>query len=417
MLIKTQYKVKKDDTVSAIAKNYSVTVQEIISVNPNIFTPDRPQDGSLIYPDEILNIPSGVVDELKQAQIIKADAEDELTILIDNAKCPLPHEFEFVDIFDSCSDNFNITYPFDPKLKNPAYKINVDDFVTKGLPGIKLYIGNDPVLTGSIEVPSNAVTPSAVTQALAGRSATFLLEKSDILPSIEREYLNLKLKDLADIVAGAYGISVEIQSGLDISEPFPKVTIEDNEKPFFFLARLCQERNCILGKTGQGKLLIHKAVNSEPVANFKIDNNFLDFIGAQSLEFSFDTRELYGQYQGKTSTPDNQDLTATVKSKFLLQQSIQIKNYSDAEENTLKSMTEWEEQKAIRGMYKNAIPYPDWLNPNTGKRWKTGQLVTIESTEAGLAIKTLLIRSIRFLQSADDRKTAVLNLMPVGGYL
>lgn len=419
MPIKTQYTVQSGDTTSLIALNYSVTVQQIIDANPQVFTPDRPLDGSLIYPGDVLNIPSGFVDELKQAQSIKVDAEDELTILIDNKKCPLPHEFSFNEYFDACSNSFSMTYPYNPDLRNPAYNINVDDFKTKGLPAMSIYIGSDIALSGSVEVPSNKITPEYTSQTLAGRSATLLLEKSDILPSIKREYLNLGLKDLCDIVANAYGISVETE-GIISTEPFPKVTIEDSEKPFTFLSRIARERSCLLSSTGAGKLLLKKAVQTEPVAHFKIDSKFLkdlSFIGVQELEFTFDTREIYGQYQGKASTPDNQDLISTVQSSTILQQSMKITDYSDAEENTIDSMTEWEEQKAIREFYKNAIPYPSWINPNNGKRWKTGQFVTLEAPDAGLKAKVMLIRSITFNKDAEERRIAVLNLIPSEVYI
>lgn len=417
MAIKTQYTIKSGDTTSKIALKYQVTVQQIIDLNPNVFTPGRPSDGSLIYPGEVLNIPTNYIDELKEIQSIKADAADETTIMIDGKKCPLPHDFELIEYFDSCSDSFNIAYPYSPELKNPVFDINIDGFKTKGLPGIIIYIGSDPALTGQIEVPSYKVTPSANIQTVSGRSETFILEKSDILPSIKREYINLTFPDIVGIICNAYGIGYEIQSGLTLTEPFPKVTIEDNEKPFTFLSRLARERGVLVGKTGSGKLEIKKAIKSVPVANFKINSDFLDFIGVQELEFTFDTRSLYGQYQGKTSTTDDQNLISTVKSTTLNQQSIKITDYSDATEKTLDTATEFEEQKAIRDFYNNAIPFPSWLNPNTGTKWKTGDLIVIEAPEVNIKSKTMMIKSITFSQTSGESKTAVLNLIPEEVYL
>ena len=428
MAIKAKYTVKDGDTTSRIALNYSVTTQQIINASAGIFMNGRPTDGSLIYPGDILNIPTGYVDELKTAQMIKAESEDELNILINNKRCPLPHTFELTEIFDSCSDNVAFTYPFDANLKNPAYKVDISTFKDDGLPSVGIQIGNEAVLTGYIEVPANKISPSAVTQTLAGRSATFLLEKSDIMPSIEREYLGMKLLDIANAVSNVYGITTEFADGITADEPFAKVTIEDNEKPFFFISRLARERGLILGKTGSGKLLIHKAIESTPVANFKIEVNnntvgadlgsgFIGFIGVQELEFTFDTREIYGQYMGKATTPDDQSLIETVSSTTLLQQSIKITDYSDAEANTLPTMTAWEEQKAVREFYQNAIPFPSWLNPNTGKRWKTGQVVTLESLEAGITTQTMLIRMIKFTKNETDQRVATLNLIPLEVYL
>ena len=439
MPIKDIYTVKTNDRVSRIAANYKVTVSEIQSANPQIFTPARIAETNrliadqtlnpgelLVFNGEQLNIPTGFIDELGEEQTIRVDADDELTIIIDGNKCPLPHEFRFTEYFDTCSDSFEITYPYNPNLQNPAYRVDINNFRTKGLPQIKLYIGEDPVLTGEIEIPANKITPASVTQTIGGRSKTYLLEKSDILPDIPREFLKLTWDEIAQVLTNPYSVGLEISDNVDLSEPFDKVTADDKEKPFFFLSRLARERSAILGKTGTGKLLIHKAVKSDPVANFKIEvqgdklriGTANQFIGVQGLEFSFDTSALFGQYIGKTATTDDQNLTSTVQSKVLKQQSVKITNFSDASEKTIDNMTEWEEQKAVREFYKNAIPFPSWINPNNGIRWKTGQFVTFQAVEAGIELPQLmLIRQIEFSRDNNDSRIAVLNLIPSEVYL
>lgn len=431
MPIKAQYKVVSGDRMSFIAVDFKVGVQEIVTATPDIFTPERIAksnqliaDGTinpgemLIFAGEILNIPTGFIDEAGEIQTIKADTEDELTIQIDGKKCPLPHEFTFIEYFDTCSDSFNIIYPHDPEIQDPAYKVDPEDFKTKGLPEIKLFIGPDPVLVGNIEVPANKITINSSTQTLAGRSKTFLLEKSDPLPTIQREFIKQDLKQIATVVCNSYSIGLEITDNVDIGEAFPKATMEDSEKPYSFLGRLSRERSAIVSKTGVGRCLITKAESTEPVANFKINGDFLKFIGVQGLEFTYDTMNLFGQYIGKAQTPDDQNLTETVKSQVLLQQSIKNIDFNDADSITLRSMTEWEEQKQVREFYKNSIPYPDWLNPNTGLRWKTGQIITIESAEAGIIKpQEMLIRQINFNKTSGDKRTATLAFIPVEVYL
>ena len=431
MSIKSQYTVKNGDRISYIAINYKITVEEIVKVNPQIFTPERLAktneligDGTLnpgemlIYSGEVLNIPTGFLDDLSEEQTMKVDSEDELTIQIDRKKCPLPHTFRFTEYFDTCSDSFDMTYPYDSDLQNPAYQVDPNNFKTKGLPDIKIFIGEDPVLVGKIEVPANKITPSSSSQTLAGRSKTFILEKSDMLPTIRREFLDQDLKQIAEIVCNSYSIPLEISPDVVIGESFPKVTAGDTEKPYFFLARLARERSAIVTKTGTGKCLITKAIDSEPVANFNIDGTFLEFLGVQALEFSFDTTSIFGSYIGKATTPDDQNLTETVESKTLLQNSVKITSYQDADDKTLKGMTVWEEQKIIREFYKNSIPYPDWLNPNTGKRWKTGQYITIQAADALIKNPVImLIRQIDFTIGTGNSRTATLNLIPKGVYL
>lgn len=442
MPIKDTYKVRSGNRITRIATNYNVTTQNIIDANPQIFTPARiaetnrligdevfPPGEVLIFAGEILNIPTGFVDELGDEQTIRVDAADELTILIDGKKCPLPHKFELIEYFDTCSDSFSITYPYEPSIKNPAYRININDFKTKGLPQIKIYIGEDPVLTGEIEIPSNQITPSATTQTIGGRSRTFLLEKSDVMPSIQREFIDLNLLEIAQLVTRPYSIDTIISEQVDIGDIFPKVNIEDNEKPYIFIARLARERSAIVSKTATGKSFITKAVVSDPVANFKIEvagknigartgGKLFEFIGVQSLEFTFDTTSIFGTYIGKGQTTDDQNLTETVASKVLLQQSVKIISFQDADNKNLGNLTAWEEQKAVREFYKNAIPFPDWLNPNNGRRWSAGETITLEALEAGIEEPIeMLVRFVEFIKDVNDKRIAVLNLIPIGVYL
>lgn len=431
MGIKEIYTVKSGDRISYIASWYNVTTQEIIDATPAVFTPariaatnaliaagDMNPGEALIYAGDMLNIPTGENDERIEEKTIEAENSDDLAIYINNNLCPNPHEFEFNEYFDTCSDNFNLTYPHDPEIQNPVYFINIDDFKTKGLPDIKLYIGSDPVLTGSIEIPANKITASSSSQTLAGRTKTFLLEKSDLFPSIQREFIDLNLEEIAKIISRPYSINVVIDSNVDLGENFPKATIQDNEKPFTFISRLARERSSIVSNTTSGELLIRKAEQKSPVANFKIDSGFLEFIGIEGLIFTFDTTKIFGNYLGKVQTTDDDNLTEIVESSTLKQQSIKIINYNDADDKTLLSMTQWEEQKSIREFYENSIPYPSWINPNNGDRWKAGEIVTIQAIEAGIPEPIeLIIRNIKFTKGSQEKRTALLNLLPVSVYI
>lgn len=438
MSIKATYTVKPGDRISSISAWFNVESGQIIDATPEVFTAYRNNltnellaDSTLdpgevlLYAGDILNIPDGLIDEITKSITVKADSEDDISIFIDRKKCPLPHDFKFTEYFDACSDSFNMIYPHEPDIKNPAYKIDPNKFKDTGLPEMLIYIGNDPVLTGKIEIPANSITVSSSTQTLAGRNNTFLLEKSDPFPAMQKDFHNMKLDEIAQTVCKFYSITVEIQDDIEIGEAFKKATINDTEKPFMFLSRLARERSLTVGNTGEGKFLIHKYKKADPVAFFDIDQNFLDkigkglkFLGLSGLEFVFDTSDVYGSYVGKTATPDNQNLTETVSSNILKQQSVKITSYSDADALTLKSTTEWEEQKTIRNFYNNTIPYPSWLNPNIGKRWKTGDTILIRSKDANIPNPVeMLIKQIDFNAPPSDVRIAILKLLPIGVYL
>jgi prophage tail gpP-like protein len=430
MAIKAQYTVKQNDRISRIAANYQVTSQDIINANANIFTPERNRMTDqlraasvlnpgevLIYAGEILNIPDGTFDQLAEIQTINADAEDELTIYIDGAKVPLPHEFEFTEFFDSCSDSFSITYPHDEALTKPLFKVDPSEFVEKGLPDIKIFMGKGAALNGSIEVPAFRLTGNSSVQTLGGRSKTFLLEKSDMLPSIQREFIKLDLKQIADIVCAGYGLQATVQTGLSVGSPFPKATVDDNETPFNFLARLARERGLLIGKTSDGKVLIMKAVDAEAVAYFDIDTQFLSFLGVEALEIAYDTTQLFGQYIGKATTAEDTNITATAASALIAQQSCKIIKFQDGTKANIDQLTAWEEQKASREFYKNVIPYPSWLNPNSGKRWKAGEFILIRCAATMMSEPMdMMIKSVKFTDTGS-RKTAELEIVPKSTYL
>ena len=428
--IKKRYTAKSGDRITRIARAYGVSVKSIVDATPNVFTAYRKKKTNelvaagtldvgemLFYPGEILNIPKSDSDKIAELLAIKADSEDELTIYIDGKKIQPPGEFTFTEYFSSCSDSFSLMYPYDNTLQNSLLNIDPNNFLSDGLPEIKIYIGSEVALTGEIEIPAFRVTASSCSQTLAGRSKTFLLEKSDMLPSLAKEYTNLTLESIVEAVASAYGLDYEVQDGLSIDAIFPKAACEDSENPFTFLTRLSKERACLIGKTGEGNVYIMKAVYSDPVANFDIDSEFLKFIGVESLDFSFDTTKIYGQYIGNTTGTDDVNITATVQSNIILQQSCKITDYNEGTSETIQSMTIWEEQKSVREFYNNSIPYPSWLNPKTGERWKAGQFIIIRSAQTAISDPVvMMIESVEFTDSSGKR-TATLNLVPEGTYV
>jgi|WetSurMetagenome_2_1015567.scaffolds.fasta_scaffold38659_3 prophage tail gpP-like protein len=430
MAIKKKYVAKENDRITRIAAAYGVTTQDIINATPNVFTPYRKQktneliaDGTLaigemlFYPGEVLNIPESDADKLALAQTIKADSADELTLYIDNKKVPNPTDFSFTEYFDSCSDSFSLSYPYDKTLTNPIFTVDPNFFQGKGLPDIKIYIGPEVALTGSIEIPAFQITRNSSIQTFAGRSKTLLLEKSDMLPEIKKEYNKASLKDIVSIISKAYGLEYEMQDGVDIGKNFDKAVCEDSETPFAFLTRLSKERSLLIGKTAEGKVLIMKAVSAEPVANFDIDSEFLSFIGVEGLTFTYDTTKIYGQYIGKATSSENVNISSTVQSQILLQQSCKIVKYDCATKTTIQGMTKWEEQRSVREFYNNAIPYPSWINPNTGKRWKSGQFITLRCADTQINDPVvMMIRSIEFTDNSGKR-AATLNIVPESTYV
>lgn len=428
MAIKKIHTVKEGENVALIASNYQITVSDIVGANPNVFTQERYDKsnaaiadgelvpgGLLIYPKEILKIPTGEIDDIAQKQAIEADNSDDLAIFIDGQRCPNPNTFIYTEYFDTCSDSFQIEYPYGSEKR--LYDVDPERYKTNGLPDIKIYIGEDPTLSGQIEKVGQSFSRSDSTQSLGGRTKTRLLEKSEILPNVQADFINLKLDEIARIICNSHGIKLEIESNVNVGDIFEKVTRKDNETGFSLISRLARARKLIVSNTPDGNCLIRKAVDNEPVARFNVNDGFLDFIGVEKLDFEFDTTKIYGNYIGKTQSDDDDNATATASSSFLVERSAKRFNFKDVLPTQLQELAEREEQKSIRDLYKNTIPYPNWINPENGLRWKTGQVITLLSLEAGIKTeRRLIIKRIDFTLDNNDKRTANLNFVPIEVY-
>lgn len=429
MAIKKLHTVKQGENVSLIASSYQVTVTEIVNANPNVFSPSRIEKsnatilagnlvpgGLLIYPKEVLKIPSGALDEVAQKQVIKADNSDDLLIYIRGQKCPNPNTFKFTEYFDTCSDSFEIEFPFTTGKR--LYDANIDNLQSKGLPDIKIYIGEDPALTGEIEKIGHSVTVSSATQTLGGRTKTRLLEKSETMPGVQVDFIDLTIDQIAKIFCDSHGLKVKLESGVTVGDKFDKATRSDNEKPFNFISKLARERKLITSNTPEGECLLRRAVAGQPVARFEIGQDFLDFLGVSQLNFEFDTTEIYGNLVAKTQTDDNDNASSAIASKILSEQSVKRYSFKDSTQDQLQGLVEREEKKSVRDFYKNSIPFPSWLIPGKGRRWKTGDIITLVCPEAGITIeKRLIIRQIEFSLDNDNNRVATLNFVPIEVYL
>ena len=428
MAIKKIHIVKDGENVALIASDYQVSVTDVVNANPDIFTLARiaksnaaiaaeelVPGGLLIYPNEILKIPTGDIDTIAQNQAIKADNSDDLAIFIRGQKCPNPNTFTFTEYFDTCSDSFQIEYPYD--IENRLFDVNPENYKEKGIPDIKIYIGEDPALTGEIEKVGQSLTPNSAIQTLGGRTKTRLLEKSGTMPSIQVDFLELKLDEIAEIFCASHGLKIKVESSISVGDKFEKVTRSDKEKPFSFISKLAQQRKLIISNTPEGDCLIRKAIESSPVARFNINPDFFDFLGVQQLDFEFDTTNIFGNYIGKTQTDDDDNVVVTTAGDIILERSVKTFDFKDATEQQLQGLIERERSKATREFYKNTIPFPSWIIPGLGRRWKTGDIVTIIAPEAGITTeKRLIIRQIDFNLDNNDKRVAKLNIVPIEVY-
>jgi len=348
------------------------------------------------------------IEQLRKENVLKGDNE-RLAIFINGKKSILPPRFAFNEYFDACSDSFECNgYPnnsdYDPLQLVPG-----------GLEPISISILGETVLTGNVEILSPEVTTAGSFLSFSGRNSTFILEKSSLSQSAQREFKNMSLLQISKVVCSDRGLDILVDTGVNANNRFKRATFKDANTGYGFLGRLCKESGVVLTNTNLGSPIIRKAKIGNPVAKFDIDSEFIKFLGIESISTTYDTTKLYGTYIGKTQTPKKVKNTSTAKSSVIDQDSIKYLTFDDSTGGTLKNMVLTAEKKALREFFVNSIPYPSWENPEKKERWKAGQTIIINAKLAYIENKEVLINRVEFIKEAGV-ETAILYFKPVETY-
>lgn len=351
------------------------------------------------------------VDRIRNQKLLNADNK-RLSILIGGKPILTPESFTFNEYFDACSNSFEVShYPLEEN-NNLSVKPG-------GLETAQISMIGEGVLTGNVEIISQKVTQTERSISFSGRSATRLLEKSALPKEIQREFNNMTLKSIASVVCSAFNLDVLIdekyKKQVNSLVKFKRATYKDSLSAYAFLSRLCKESGFVLTDTNDGRPFITKATFGSPVAKFELDNDFIKFLGIEAISATYDTTKLHGSYIGKCQTPKKVLNTSTVKSSIITENSLVFKNFDDSTGGTIKKMTETAEKKVIREFFNNSIPYPSWINPKSGERWKTGTTIVINATDVFIVNKEVLITRIEFKKTAND-ESALLYFKPVETY-
>jgi prophage tail gpP-like protein len=113
----------------------------------------------------------------------------------------------------------------------------------------------DLVLTGFIDRVETSVDAKQSRTVVSGRSA--VMDLVDCMPEFATSQFNgYALDAIARAVADAFGVGVEVQSGVEVGQAFPDATFERAEQGFAFLARLARQRGIMLTDNAAGALVL-----------------------------------------------------------------------------------------------------------------------------------------------------------------
>lgn len=348
------------------------------------------------------------IEQLRNEKFSSGDGES-LSIKLKGEKIGLPAEFVYREFYDACSNSFELLdYPMEKGYNN----FNLSP---GGLEEISIAINNETVLIGNVEILKPTITPNRTSISICGRSKARILEKSALPENIQREFIDMSLSGIGNIVCRAFGLTLKVDEGINAKKIFKRATYSDSSTAYEFFARLCKESGLIFTSDNLGNPLITKIIKSNPVARFDLDSDFVTFLGVESVSVEYDSTKIFGKYVAKTQTPLNELNIARANSKVIKENSITYLSFDDSTSGTLKSMVDTHENKTVRSFFSNTIPFPSWINPANNQRWKTGQSVVINASKAFMNETVLNISAIDFVRVAE-KETAILNLIPVEAY-
>lgn len=416
------------DTVSQLAYDNGVTVNDIMSANPVVFNAARlvqqaryidegklVVDGVLIFPGDVLNIPAKkkLSSLYQEKQLINLSDLDPLAIFVDGKKIDLSNSFNLSMFYDSCSNSFSFSNPLDYDVID----FDIDSF-SNGLPNIQIYLFGKKQLDGQIEKRSISIGSTSASHVFAGRTRTRLAEKSAIMPNTQMTFKNMSILAIGELVLSPFGIKLTAEDLVlsDASTPITKVTRNDGETPFNFISRIAKDFKIIVS-SNDNQLVLKRFELIDSVATFVINSSFLEFVGLESININYDSTGLFGSYIGKLQVKGKDNISKTVDSNYLDEISTQVKSFENIKESQLSAAIAWDEQKVIKNFYNNTIPYPSWVNPNSGELWSPGQVVEMVIENLNVKNLSLMIKNVIFKYDGKGVRTCELTLIPIETYL
>ena len=186
-------------------------------------------------------------------------------------------------------DEVSFSAPFEHDA--PGFKENFRPFAFNP---VLISVDGSPLFTGTMVDPRPNVTDTERTVVVRCYAKCGVLMDCTMPPgSMPLEYNNLNLKEIAQTMAGPFGIMVDF-----IGDPGPKfgrVACEPDAKVFEFLTDLAKQRGYVMSNNESGDLVFWKSVSDRPVAVLTQGESPLKTITPE-----FNPQEFYSDLTGLT---------------------------------------------------------------------------------------------------------------------
>ncbi len=407
------HNVVSGDTLGAISIKYLGSFQKwhsIVIANPQLVGRKTAIDGSpLIFPGDKLIIPYENIGIKKTVSTIEvADGEQDVAIVIDGKKFVGFTGYELNLSFDSL-DTFSFSAPYDSELKE--LKNAIEPFSYKSC---EIYYNGALVFCGKLLTPEPKLEDNAADITLQGYPLCGVLNDCNASPSkYPAQYKGLNIKQIADELASAYNIDVEMRG--DAGSEFEKVACEPSESILQFLTNLLKQRDLLFTNNEKGQLVIFKPKEKKAEVSFIEGEPPL-----LSVIPKFNAQNFYSHITGFTKTDSkNKSLSYTFKNNYLINKG--VLRYKSIMIDDAKTQTALE--KAVNSqagkMFADCVCYEINCEGHIlidNEICKKGLCVCIKAPKAMINRETNFIaRNIKLIRTAEN-KTTQLSLVLPGSY-
>lgn len=301
------------------------------------------------------------------------------------------------------ADSFSVTAPFDSD--RPEVRAA---FVPFGYQRVELYIGDDKLLTGTIDkvTPSVAGDDRAIT--VEGRSLTGVLVDCSIDGPLE--FSGLTLAAIARQLCTPFGVKAAAYADTPAIE---LARAEYGQTVGEFLNSIAAPRNLVLASGWGGELLIHSGPSFATRApSSRLVEGQHPFIAAEA---PYDGTRRFSLYKVAGQFAGEEGITGAARDGQITPYRPHLRSVGefDADPNITAGRLRGEAYAASASV---AVTVAGWRRPD-GERWADRQIVSLLASSLFLRTEApWLIANVTYKLDAGSGRTTALQLVPPETY-